>query len=331
MIDGFFAPTYLFIWVLTITIVIIFFCVKKTRDNFVDIELIKEVYGWQSIWYRGLFLCIIFITLIFFIFLAGPYNAYTKEKIKKNGIDIQIVFDLSYSMIATDIRPSRIEVAKKVFLDFIWELKTDRVGLVLFSGKPFHSVPLSYDYEFLSEFMANMSVDTIDQIWGNLQWTAIGDALVLASDTLMKQQNEREKVIILITDGEANSGVEPELALKLLKDQKIRTYTIWVGKWDETTIEVLNPLGILQRVNISGVDEEILKKIALETWGVYFKADSRGSFSRILETIWELEKKPLETEVFLSRQQRFREFYMLFLLLSSFAGYILFFKNIKLS
>ena len=76
-------------------------------------------------------------------------------------------------MIPTDIFPSRIEVAKQVLVSFIGELTQDRVGLILFAGKAFQSIPLSYDYAFLQEFMSDMSVDTIEQSYQHLQGTAI--------------------------------------------------------------------------------------------------------------------------------------------------------------
>jgi len=129
-------------------------------------------------------------------------------------------------MIAQDILPSRIDVAKKVFSDFIWALESDRVGLILFAGNPFQSVPLTYDYDFLKNFIDDMSVESVDQNNPILQGTAIGDALVLGSGVLSKENPEREKIIILITDGEANRGIEPELALKLLKEKNTKTYTI---------------------------------------------------------------------------------------------------------
>jgi len=170
-------------------------------------------------------------------------------------------------------------------------LNSDRVWLILFAGKPFQSVPLSYDYAFLEKFINDLSVDTLDQWNSRIQWTAIWDALVLAGWILNKQENEREKIIILITDGEANRGVKPEISLKLLKDKDIKTYTIWVGKDEETFIDIVLPGGFIQKTPVWGLDEEILKKIADETWWEYFRADSPEAFKEILKTIEKLEKR----------------------------------------
>ncbi|MDA9128995.1 VWA domain-containing protein [Candidatus Gracilibacteria bacterium] len=291
--------------------------------------LIQEIYGKTNIWYGVYMIFLCAITTCFFVLLASPQQSESSEKIKKNGVDIEIVFDLSYSMIATDIEPSRIEVAKSVFIDFVSQLETDRVGLILFAGKPFQSVPLSYDYEFLKNFIRDMSVETIDQSRQRFQGTAIGDGLILASDVLSSDDSDREKVIILITDGEANRGVEPAIALKYLVDTGMKTYTIGVGKDGDNTIEIPTPFGP-QKTLISGVDEEILKKIALETGGQYFRADSPEAFSSIVKTIAELEKKPLETEVFVSQKERILEIFILGMIIYIGVMGIFFIKKIRL-
>lgn len=306
----------------------LFFC--RQKQNFWDISLLKEIYWWQSIWYRAYSLLLLLWTIVFIMLLAIPLESQSIEKVKKNGIDIEIVFDLSYSMIAKDIEPNRLEVAKRVFVNFVSQLETDRVGLVLFSGKPFQSVPLSYDYDFLKDFISNITMETIDQWRWGLQGTAIWDGLVLASDILSQDKTEREKVIILITDGEANTGVEPSVALKLLKDQGIKTYTIWVWKDKESTIDVTNPLGFAQRILVGGLDEEILKKIAWETWGEYFRADSPEAFQNIIDTISRLEKKELEMESYSFQNEATRELIIFQILLFLGVLYMYFVKWIRL-
>lgn len=171
-------------------------------------------------------------------------------------------------MIAEDIQPNRLEAAKKVLEDFFGKLESDRVGLILFSGMPFTSIPLTFDYTFLKEYIANIQVDMIDQSRMDMAGTAIGDSLLLASANLSKEKTDdtKEQIIILITDGEANKGIDPLLSLKYLKEQNIKTYTIGVGKDDVTTITIPSPInGFSQKVQVGGIDEETLQKIALET------------------------------------------------------------------
>lgn len=258
------------------------------------------------------------------------YGNLEKQTIKKEGIDIQIVLDLSYSMIAEDIKPRRIDAAKEMLGKFIWEINSDRIGIILFSGKPFQSVPLTYDYDFLQDFIEEISVDTVAQSTNiELAGTALWDGLVLASDVLSRDYPEREKVIILITDGEANKWVEPELALRLLKQEGIKTYTIWVGKWEDTTITI--PIGnFVQRVLVSGVDEEILQKISNETWAAYYRADSSDSFQKILETIAQLEKTDLEYEVYTTKKTKNIQILLILFISLLPLCYIYFYKKITI-
>ena len=300
------------------------------RSNFSETDLLRKIFHRSSWWYRVYIGSIFCMTLTVFIYIAWPIRQESYETIKKNGIDIEIVMDLSYSMIAEDIKPSRIEVAKSVFQDFILGLETDRVGLILFSGKPFQSVPLSYDYTFLHDFVGDISIDTIDQRNPQLQWTAIGDALVLASDVLTSDESiEREKVIILITDGEANKWVEPLLALKLIQEKGIKTYTIGVGKDDITTISAEIAPWVFQNIEIWGIDEEILQKIASETGAEYYRADSAAALESILERIAELEKKEIEIEVRSSSNSWRPIISLLFCIISLVLMYCIFIKSIR--
>ncbi len=330
IVDGFEHPLYIILGIIFLICVFIIYWKYKPQENFVDIDLLQEVYRKRSFWYWIYLSSIIFISVFLLLVLSGPYKDGSKEKIKRNGIDIEIVFDVSYSMIAQDIKPSRIEGAKSVFLDFISALQNDRVGLILFAGKPFQSVPLSYDYDFLKDFIRDMSVETISQNNPNLQGTAIGDGLVLASDVLWKNDSQREKVIILITDGEANKWVKPELALKLLKEKGIKTYTIGVGKDQQTSIEVMVYPGMYQKMNIWAVDEKILKKIAKETGGKYFRADSRDTFSQIFDTISKLEKRELESEIYIFHKSMVHIFLLLILFCYIPLSYLVFFKKIRI-
>jgi len=295
----------------------LYYFFRKQEENFVEYKLLAEVYKRNNYLYN-LFLTLCFLmTFLFFVYLANPYMSEQTQKIKRNGIDIEIVFDLSYSMIANDILPNRLQAAKSVLSEFISQVENDRVWLVLFSWKPFQSIPLTYDYSFIESFISDLEIDTINQQSSQLQGTAIWDGLIVASDALSREENEREKVIILLTDGEANKWIDPELALKYIKEEGIKVYTIWVGKQWDTTIELPTYGGFTQRVSVSWVDEEILQKIASETWWFYGRADSQESFQKILSTIATLEKKEIETQS-VELQSSLRFMVLMLMLLSLF-------------
>lgn len=273
---------------------------------------------------------IIAITLCFWALLARPTELYETETVSRDGIDIQIVLDVSLSMIVTDIEPSRIVAAKEILSDFLWELSSDRVGIVLFAGKPFTSVPLSFDYDFLIDFVSGISVDTIDQRFPGLSGTAIGDGMMLAADGLLRDTTEREKIMILIADGEANTGLDPLVALKYLKDNSIKTYTIWVWKNEDSFIERIDNFGIARRTPVQWVDETTLREISLQTGGKYYRADSPETLREIFVDISQLEATPIEIEVFLSQQRKYTE--VLFLILFFYIVFlgIYFFKKIQI-
>lgn len=287
---------------------------KKSHENFIMTHILSQVYKKDTFWYKVYLSCLITISLLFSIVVADPYRDYTVKTMKKNGIDIEIVFDISKSMVAEDLSPSRIEVAKKVVSDFVWWLHSDRVWMILFAGKPFQSIPLSYDYSFIQDFTSKISVETINQNHKLLWGTAIWDGLILAADILSKDKSEREKIIILITDGEANQWINPALALSYIQDKWIKVYSIGVGKNEETYIITHVTWWFRQKTLIEGVDEALLRKISISTGWRYFRADSPETFASILQTIWALEKKQLEYEV-IETQSSQKNFFLFLLFL----------------
>lgn len=329
-LDYFQRPLVLIVASIILFAVTCYIWFRSKTNNFTDTSILKRVYQKNSFWQSVFSLSLFFISFTSILLISGVSRDVEKQVITKDWIDIQIVLDVSYSMIAQDIKPRRIDVAKEMIDNFIWEIYSDRVGIILFSGKPFQSVPLTFDYDFLREFIQSVDVTIVQQSTKvELAGTALWDGIILASDVLLRDSPEREKVIILITDGEANKWVSPELALRLLKEQGIKTYTIWVWKWEETTIDL--PVGnFIQQIQVSWVDEEILKKISSETWARYFKADSANAFRDIFEMITQLEKTPLAYEIYTSRKSYNILLYSIILLLLTVLWYLYFYKNIKI-
>ncbi len=328
--DGLQHPIIFWFLCLVICIGIWLFYFKKGERNFWDIDLLRQIYKRNIVVSKIAWWLLIGISLCFALLLSLPYHDNSTETIVKDGIDIEIVLDLSYSMNATDLRPSRLEVSKQVLQNFVWELQSDRVGMILFSGKPFQSVPLTFDYDFLEDFIWDISDEMINQNNPDLAGTAIWDALILAADTLEKDAPDREKIIILLTDGEANKWLDPLLSLKFLQEKNIKTYTIWVWKDQASFVEVVTLWGFVQRVPIWPVDEETLKKIANTTQWEYFRADSDNSFERILESIARLEKSEIEYETMSFHTPAFWLIILLLFLQFGALWYIVYYKWIRL-
>ncbi|MCP4523486.1 MAG: VWA domain-containing protein [Candidatus Gracilibacteria bacterium] len=277
---------------------LIIFLYKKNNQTshfgaFGDIE---KIYKNNSMSYKKYYFLVFLISLGSVIIISQPTLQNTKENISKDGIDIMLVLDVSYSMLAEDIEPNRLDVAKNIIIDFIDTLKTDRLGLVIFAGKPFTSLPLNFDYNISKQILSNITVDTINQRVNGLQGTAIGDSIIFASDNF--NNAEREKVMILLTDGTANVGIDPVKATEYINDgdNTIKIYSIGLGSKEDTFIEYQNSYGFTQKKAIGGIDEKILTEISKISGGKYFRATNKQSLEKIFLEISQLETSEIEVE-----------------------------------
>ena len=326
----FIFPFYFYASIIFAGIVLFLFLYKSQKYNFLGFTYLQRVYGHSSYYYYIFSVLVVWSILGFWVLFSRPTQVLTSEVVQKNGIDIAIVFDVSFSMIAQDILPSRIETAKSVTQEFISQLTADRLGVIVFAGKPFSSVPLTFDYQFIRDFFSDLQVDVINQERPHLAGTAIGDGLMLGTNMLLTDEWEREKVIILLTDGEANRGLDPLVALSYVKEKNIKVYTIGVWKDENTFIEIHNNLWFTQKIQVWPVDEETLQKIANETWGKYYRADSKQTLQKIFSDIETLEKKEIETQEFHSYQPDDTLFIILLLLLQWGVWFFLFYKRIDI-
>lgn len=170
----------------------------------------------KTIWLLWLIRILMISSLVAII--AGVSIVRTSTREQRIPQDIMIVFDISLSMLAEDISPSRITVAKSVVRDFISERQSDRIGLIIFAGKPFISVPFSTDYSGISSIVSGLSPDLIRQDLPGLSGTNIGDALLLANMAYSGSRSQA-KSIILLTDGRANIGIDPLMSASESRDQ----------------------------------------------------------------------------------------------------------------
>ena len=329
----FLYPVYFFLSIPVFILIIYIYLKQNTSHFFSGFSDLQTVYGSNALFHKLFFILIALISFLFICILAGPVSYTSEQKIEKNGIDIQIVLDLSYSMVAEDLKPNRLEVAKNVIVDFIDSRETDRVWLVLFSWKPFTSIPLTFDYDFIRQYVDDISIDIIDRSNPRLGWTAIGDGLLLAYDGLIseKENQQGDKIIILITDWEANTGIDPITALKALKEVNIKVYSIWVWWTEDTYVDYVDPLWFTSRLAIWWVDEDTLETISSETWGVYYRATSSETMQQIFAAISELEKTDIEQNIVQTREDRHEPFLYLILFLFLLMLWLISYKNIAIS
>ncbi|HTM65582.1 MAG TPA: VWA domain-containing protein [Flavipsychrobacter sp.] len=222
------------------------------------------------------------------ISLARPQSSSVTENIDSEGIDIVLSMDVSGSMLAEDLKPNRIEAAKKVAMDFVDKRPTDRIGLVIFSGESFTQVPITIDHAVLKEQLSEVKSGVL------VDGTAIGDGLATAVDRI-RRASGKSKVIILLTDGVNNVGkVGPELALEVAKAYKVRVYTIGIGTKGMAPYPVQTPYGMQKQMQEVQIDEPLLRKIAGETGGKYYRATDNASLKSIYNDIDKLEKTKVE-------------------------------------
>ncbi len=308
----FLNPEYF--WGLLIVPVVLYFFYKRQKSwiNFINLDDLKQVFKNNS--YK-FYLSIVLLWLIlinFIVILANPNKVNISEKIKKNWIDIVIALDVSGSMEAEDLKPNRLESAKNVIEWFIKNLKTDRVWLVVFAWKPFTSIPLTFDYNILSETINNLNTNVINQQKRWLSWTAIWDAILMSKNLFKKDKEnkefDREKVIILLTDWDANVWVDPKVAWVSAKDNNIKIYTIWI--WSKTWGYITyNIWGFRQQQKIPPLNDKDLKYIANITNWKYFRAENNVVFKQIFEELQKLEKNDIEVDI----KKKYTNYYDIFI------------------
>lgn len=229
--------------------------------------------------------------------LARPQMIYENRVVKKNGIDIAISLDLSQSMLQDDFSPNRLEKAKEVLGEFIDKRGNDRLSLIVFGGDAYTKVPLTFDHNVVKEMVSKL---TVDDITSNNR-TAIGMGIGVALNRL-KNSEAKSKVIILLTDGENNSGeMSPSAAADIAKELGIKIYTIGIGARE---MQVPTLFGY-QTVKNNELDENLLQNIAKTTGGEYFRAGDSKEFKEIFNKIDELEKTKIDGRSFYDKQEMF--------------------------
>jgi len=241
--------------------------------------------------------------------LARPRNVSVSKKTKTNkGIDIVMAIDVSASMLARDLKPNRLEAFKKVAIDFVDRRPNDRIGIVVYAGESFTQTPITSDKAIVKRTISELK-------WGQLEGgTAIGMGLGSGVNRL-KESKAKSKVIILLTDGVNNSGnIDPRTATELAKELGIKVYTVGIGTngmadfpWSKDP-----RTGRLNfRKQQVEIDEDLLKEIASETNGKYFRATDNTSLKEIYDEIDKLEKTKIEEFKYYNYQERYRSLVLL--------------------
>ena len=236
--------------------------------------------------------------------LARPQTVDVSSRTKTNkGIDIVMAIDVSSSMLAQDLKPSRLNALKEVAADFIDDRQNDRIGLVVYAGESYTKTPITSDKRIVKNALRSIRYDGVIN-----DGTAIGMGLATAVNRL-KDSRAKSKVIILLTDGVNNSGfIEPKIAAELAVEFQIKTYTIGLGS--NGTAKA--PIGVLPNGKFQygltkvEIDEELLQSIADDTGGLYFRATDTKKLKDIYDEINKLEKTEVEEFKYYNYEEKYR-------------------------
>ena len=236
--------------------------------------------------------------------LAQPRIKNVQSKNKGEGIDIMLCMDVSGSMLSADFNPNRLEVAKDVASDFVKARPIDQIGLVIFSGESYSLFPLSTDHEDLLQQIIGLKSGML------IDGTVIGEGLATAVERL-NAGKAKTKIIILLTDGNEQPPetrvIDPLTGLELARAKGVKVYTIGMGVAGSTSVQ---EKGVPKSQGSSFLDETLLRKIASQTGGEYFRAIDKESLQEIYHQIDRLEK----SEIQVVTKTKYEEEFMYFVL-----------------
>lgn len=308
----FFTYPYFFLLLLPLFILFLLEMRKESSSSIVfPSNSLLSRWGMNTINWRKLAGPLLsFLAFVFFVIaLAGPTYGVKLNKDRANVIDIMLCLDISGSMSQQDYvldrtQRDRLYVAKRAAKHFIEHRKEnesarfglDRIGLVLYAGVAWTRCPLTLDYEVLLQ-----ALDKTDFAPQEKDGTAIGSAIGLAARRL-SQSEAKSKVIILLTDGINNRGeISPADAANIAKEKGIKVYTIGAGS-AETGLSMTAGGIIIQN---QPLDEALLRKIADETGGKYFRATDTEGLLKAYEEISQLEATEVDVGDFYEYKEIF--------------------------
>ena len=266
-------PLYLYLILLIPLLIGFLIWAEKKRKilsaRFVDVSLLSRLVSPRAVEQRRTKNKLLVWGLVFLmVALAQPRWGFQWEDLQQRGVDIVVALDVSNSMRATDIKPSRLERAKHKVADLLRMLKGDRVGLVAFAGTSFLHCPLTLDYQAAEMFLGALDTDLIP-----VQGTALGHA-INTSINAFSAVEKKSKAIILITDGEDHEGTVLK-ALQRAQEEGVKIFVIGIGQ--EEGVPVPDSSGGFKRnrsgeIVLSKINEPLLEKIAVESGGTYVRS-----------------------------------------------------------
>jgi len=300
-------PNYLWLLVLLPLAMVWHFFTWKRKQAVLKMPSLSNFQGGTSVWsklYPFLYGLRLLAMGFLILAIARPQTVDVSTRTKTNkGIDIVMAIDVSSSMLAQDLKPDRLTALKRVAETFVEDRMSDRIGLVVYAGESYTKTPITSDKGIVKGSLREISFQGLIE-----DGTAIGMGLATSVNRL-KDSKAKSKIIILPTDGVNNSGfIDLKIATELAVKFGIKTYTIGLG----SNGTALAPIGILPNGNFKygltkvEIDEDLLKDIAKETGGIYYRATDNKKLEEIYAEINKLEKTEIEEFKYYNYEEKYR-------------------------
>ncbi|WP_303776021.1 VWA domain-containing protein [Bacteroides cellulosilyticus] len=250
---------------------------------------------------------------LFAVLLARPQFGSKLETVKRQGVEVMIALDISNSMLAQDVQPSRLEKAKRLVAQLVDKMENDKVGMIVFAGDAFTQLPITSDY-----ISAKMFLESINPSLISKQGTAIGAAINLATRSFTPQEGVGRAVIV-ITDGENHEGGAVEAA-KAAAEKGIQVSVLGVGMPDGAPIPVEGTNDFRRdrdgNVVVTRLNEQMCQEIAQAGDGIYMRVDNSNAAQKVIaQEINKMAKADVETQVYTEFNEQFQAVAWIILLL----------------
>ena len=250
---------------------------------------------------------------LFAVLLARPQFGSKLETVKRQGAEVMIALDISNSMLAQDVQPSRLEKAKRLVAQLVDKMENDKVGMIVFAGDAFTQLPITSDY-----ISAKMFLESINPSLISKQGTAIGAAINLATRSFTPQEGVGRAVIV-ITDGENHEGGAVEAA-KAAAEKGIQVSVLGVGMPDGAPIPVEGTNDFRRdrdgNVVVTRLNEQMCQEIAQAGDGIYVRVDNSNAAQKVIaQEINKMAKADVETQVYTEFNEQFQAVAWIILLL----------------
>ena len=294
------------LWLILVVVPMLAYYIFRTYQGGATIQIssiksVNEIKYTYKYYLRHLPIVIRLCAVVLLIIaVARPQSREFGSSSTTDGIDIMMAIDVSTSMLARDFKPDRLSAAKDVASRFIVDRVNDRIGLVIFAAESFTQSPLTTDKTSLQNLMSHIQCGILDD------GTAVGNGLATSINRL-KESDAESKIIILLTDGVNNRGtIMPLTAADIAKSYGIKVYTVGVGSKGTAPYPMPDGWGGVRIVQTKvEIDEDMLRKVARETGGEYFRATDKDALIGVYETINKLERTEIETKDYVKYTELF--------------------------